>query len=253
MDKWRSRLLRNQRRRGHFTRCKERQERNPRILKTGKDILQLKYLTYKDGSKQYWIGLTNMKLKHLFLNGFAWLDETQPATYVNWVPQNTSGYGATLVVQKDKCATTNPRVGAWSKENCYPTKNFFICEKFSASNPGPPSVDIDLGPGNGFAYIGYEMTAKCSAFTPLGATVRFWIENESGLIDVDRDGAFPGVKFKMEEAGRVCRDGRRLPARDSNHSDKRIDLRDARNQPDLVLVFSDELQLLGLNTNSPAL
>ena len=69
----------------------------------------------------------------------------------------------------------------------------------SARNPGPPSLDVNFAPGHKFAYIGYKLVAKCSAFTELGATVKFRIEDALNVTDIDGDDDYQGVNFTTEE------------------------------------------------------
>ena len=69
----------------------------------------------------------------------------------------------------------------------------------SARNPGPPSLVFNFAPGHKFAYIGFELVAKCSAFTELGATVKFRIEDAFNVTDIDDDLEYYGIKFTVEE------------------------------------------------------
>ncbi|KAK3800946.1 hypothetical protein RRG08_023601 [Elysia crispata] len=156
-------------------------------------------LIHVNRNRDYWIGLTSSELKHKHQQGFAWLNEAHPATYTNWVSQRRPGF---LPSQTLECASKNSYNGKWLKETCYPTNNPYICQKESARNPGPPSLDVNFAPGHKFAYIGYKLVAKCSAFTELGATVKFRIEDALNVTDIDGDDDYQGVNFTTEEDGR---------------------------------------------------
>ena len=69
----------------------------------------------------------------------------------------------------------------------------------STRNPGPPSLDVNFTPGHKFAYIGPELVAKCSAFTELGATVKFRIGDALNFTTIDSDLNHYGIKFTVEE------------------------------------------------------
>ena len=69
----------------------------------------------------------------------------------------------------------------------------------SARNPGPPSLDFNFAPGHIFAYIGYEMVAKCLTFTELGATVKFRIGDALNFTTIESDLNHYGIKFKVGE------------------------------------------------------
>ncbi|KAK3760881.1 hypothetical protein RRG08_066903 [Elysia crispata] len=159
------------------------------------------------GTLNYWIGLSSLKLKQLLPVGFSWLDETEPTTYSNWhhyTPRTKPSHS----FLREKCASKDEISGEWFEEDCYPTKHPFICQKVSARNPGPPSLDLNFAPGHKFAYIGYEMVAKCTAFTEMGAVVQFRLGDALGFTAIDGDLDHYGIKFTVEDGRFVKMDDR---------------------------------------------
>ncbi|KAK3797078.1 hypothetical protein RRG08_013920 [Elysia crispata] len=156
-------------------------------------------LIQKKRKKNYWIGLTSLKRKQLHLNGFSWFDETELASYFNWFHTRQSQF---FPIKQENCVSKNSISGKWFIRDCYPTKLPFICQKVSARNPGPPSLVFNFTPGHKFAYIGYKLVAKCSAFTELGAAVKFRIEDAFNVTDIAHDMDYYGIKFTLEEDGR---------------------------------------------------
>ncbi|RUS70424.1 hypothetical protein EGW08_021814 [Elysia chlorotica] len=138
------------------------------------EINKLNFLS----SGGYWIGLSNIWLRHLHNDTFGWLDETQPATYMNRFknPLGTS-------TGEEWCVITEPG-DYWDKAKCYPNEHEFICQKMSARNPGPPSLSFKFSHGHRHAYIGYDLHAQCSAFTELGASVKFRMEDNINLTEI---------------------------------------------------------------------
>ncbi|RUS70425.1 hypothetical protein EGW08_021815, partial [Elysia chlorotica] len=127
----------------------------------------------------YWIGLSNIWLRHLYNDTFTWLDETQPANYMNrfkTAPGPSDG--------NEYCVVSIP-ADYWNKSKCYPNSYKFICEKISAREPGPPSLSFKFSHGHRHAYIGYDFYAQCSAFTELGVTVTFRMSHNNTIMEFD--------------------------------------------------------------------
>ncbi|RUS70422.1 hypothetical protein EGW08_021812, partial [Elysia chlorotica] len=133
-------------------------------------------------STGYWIGLSNIRLRHLHYDEFSWLDETKSATYMN-------SFKTPLAPSTgdEWCVITEPG-DYWHKTKCYPDKHEFICQKISARNPGPPSLSFKFSHGHRHAYIGYDLHAQCSAFTELGASVKFRMEDNINLTEIGSQG-----------------------------------------------------------------
>ncbi|KAK3728968.1 hypothetical protein RRG08_066909 [Elysia crispata] len=119
-------------------------------------------------------------------------------TYSNWhhyTPRTKPSHS----FLREKCASKDEISGEWFEEDCYPTKHPFICQKVSARNPGPPSLDLNFAPGHKFAYIGFEMVAKCTAFTEMGAVVQFRLGDALGFTAIDGDLDHYEIKYTVED------------------------------------------------------
>ncbi|GFO26603.1 eukaryotic translation initiation factor 3 subunit f [Plakobranchus ocellatus] len=102
--------------------------------------------------------------------------------------------------QGQNCVKADYQTGAWSVSDCNETF-FYICQKTSARNPGPPTMEVQLFQGFTHAYIGQTILLRCSVLLQNGgfeitATVpsknTYLWQNGSGLL-CDADTAFVKV------------------------------------------------------------
>ncbi|RUS70426.1 hypothetical protein EGW08_021816, partial [Elysia chlorotica] len=143
----------------------------------------------------YWIGLSNTKLRYQYANmdNFGWLNETQPAKYMQnfvWSMLALEGH--------ERCVVIKPS-GYWMERTCFPLGYRYICQKISASHPGSPSLDLRFPHGHMYAYIGYHLDAQCSTLIEFGSTVEFWIGNSTFYSVIDGQAVHEEFQFYIAE------------------------------------------------------
>lgn len=153
-------------------------------------LLSESLMQRREQRSSFWIGLHNRHLQSLGQDGFGWLMENYKANYSNLALSAS-------VTKEPRCVGKDSTDTTWFAVDCY-TRLYFVCQRSSASNPGPPTFLMHYPSGSNHGWINRTLTASCRGLTDRGAVLDFTIGEQTfnsshDGFTLDEDGQYINV------------------------------------------------------------